>query len=80
MRACHTRRGRSSSAWDVLVSNVQPVPPRVHAGTALAFVGGERMGAPDAVPVPPIEPGASVDIAVPVSGRSVSGQRTPRPC
>jgi hypothetical protein len=44
--------------------------------TVLAFVGGDQMGAPESVEVPPVEPGGKKDITVPMEAPGEDGTYT----
>lgn len=61
---------RLVKAWRMRNDGPTPWP----AGTQLAFVGGDQMGAPNAVPVHQVVPGATVDIAVPLQAPKAAGR------
>jgi uncharacterized protein YkwD len=45
-------------------------------GYTIAFVAGDRMESPDSAPVPPTEPGQTVDVSVELTAPSIDGSYT----
>ena len=46
------------------------------SGYTIAFVAGDRMETPDSAPIPPTEPGKTVDVSVELTARSIDGTYT----